>query len=1323
MATQEYIDDLIIVIETAEDAESVTNQMVAAVLDHLNVNLKKVSESKEIQAEEASRIAADAALQKAIDAVSLRIDRLVGNNASQAIDNFNEILNFLNGLKDSDSLAALLADINARIGREDGSQSEDGSVWGELKSLSQDISSCSEDISTLQIDRDGMKLELALATGRIDEKVEQAVNEKTSKPLTISPSEHKAGVYNMGGDKIDIYERSVRLQELPRISGVTKEYVIADEPLGFGIYANIDSFVISSGKGVNREFFNFSYEITRYYINAQLQSCVAVRCKDDVSEEVSGLLHVQYCKFFGDVVEFDIVLPGSVDKSAVSLEIPPLKFNKKMAFSYITDDSYAIYQYIFSAINKRLVAKEFKLPDGRVLSYHLGMQGNPEFDRYVSGGYYPEHFAQCTDGAGVKRRYATTVSAWADKLKDQYIGQDVGMHWPWTSEKEFKFYFDFGFMCAYHDLIGYEIDTVNTQEEFDKCMSDTVALFREYVGRVPKLMVEPNGDHKYIRFCRGNDTVQMITAQAGDPSIRKVYPFKPDFSLSKEDVTVERLFAYGNDMTSDNDNPKYAQDLLDILSGVNTTADRNTIYWLIGSAHRSSHWESVLIKKIHELYGDIGNDSLWFPTLEEFFEYWYMRENTLSVKSVTETGVRYRMYVPKGANFFFRDLSVLISGISSLEGVSVTSGDNVYGTSFAMNDGKLLVNLDFNPLLMERVNKYVEAFEADYNAEYAYDDAYYFVQMLKDGLKEPYLARINKWVSPPVLDSFVINSGQEFTQEKNVTLNITYSGQAPSHYMASENAGFVGASWVEYAANPTFELSEGFNAKTVYVKLKNVYGETGTLSDGITLLEPTLTLNGITINDGAASTIQRNVNVAFGYVGYPTHYMISESPSFTGATWVEFTENPIVQLSASYGNKILYAKLKNVTTETVSRSAAIELIDTVTARLNSITINNGDASTDSGIVSVKFETLNAITKYKIGRQADLSDCAEWIVWAGSTVQYDSKIADGNLTVYAQVGNETTESSIKSDSILVVQPVVLAGITLADGKEAFAGYTVPVSFEVSQGTPTHYRLAETAAELTSANWLAWKEGITYKFASVGSKTLYAQMKNTVSESGVVQDSISLTAPPVKALIAFNGTTNNNVDYPVVNGDTINQTVMAIYHGYEAGQLKDSQGNLLPWYINYNSGKYVVNGVFADNSANNYSCDTTADDDGIYPAQTFLRCQSSMNNVTDGSRKLRISLNLPAGNYKARILYSPANNFLLEEKYRVNSYYGVFAGEIQLAKANVGTVGFTGKGNNQYNNEFEFTVSTKGDIDFAAWQEGAPVQGCRPGMNLIELTKLP
>ena len=46
-------------------------------------------------------------------------------------------------------------------------------------------------------------------------------------------------------------------------------------------------------------------------------------------------------------------------------------------------------------------------------------------------------------------------------------------------------------------------------------------------------------------------------------------------------------------------------------------------------------------------------------------------------------------------------------------------------------------------------------------------------------------------------------------------------------------------------------------------------------------------------------------------------------------------------------------------------------------------------------------------------------------------------------------------------------------------------------------------------------------------------------------------------------------------------------------------------------------------------------------------------------------------------------------------------------------------------NQYNNEFEFDVTkiiNGTDVDFAAWQEGSPTQGYRPGINLIELTKL-
>jgi hypothetical protein len=139
-------------------------------------------------------------------------------------------------------------------------------------------------------------------------------------------------------------------------------------------------------------------------------------------------------------------------------------------------------------------------------------------------------------------------------------------------------------------------------------------------------------------------------------------------------------------------------------------------------------------------------------------------------------------------------------------------------------------------------------------------------------------------------------------------------------------------------------------------------------------------------------------------------------------------------------------------------------------------------------------------------------------------------------------------------------------------------------------------------------------------------------------------------------------------------------------------------------------------------NNFESQSTANDSGIFPVAEFRLCYSSFNNTIEGTRKCRLSLTLPAGTYKARILYSPGDNFLLTEQYRVNSYYGVFAGETQLAKVNVGSDGFTGKANNDYNNTLQFTVATTGDIDFAAWQEGSPTQQFRPGFNLIELTKL-
>lgn len=135
--SQEFVDNLITVIWNAEDPESVTNEMVARIFDHLNTGYKNLLTNNEaVKNEKAERVAADEAIRNTINTLQLALttvqktaedaksnsttnssilSNLIGRNASQAIENFNEILSFLDGIKDNDSLVALLSSLGQRI--------------------------------------------------------------------------------------------------------------------------------------------------------------------------------------------------------------------------------------------------------------------------------------------------------------------------------------------------------------------------------------------------------------------------------------------------------------------------------------------------------------------------------------------------------------------------------------------------------------------------------------------------------------------------------------------------------------------------------------------------------------------------------------------------------------------------------------------------------------------------------------------------------------------------------------------------------------------------------------------------------------------------------------------------------------------------------------------------------------------------------------------------------------------------------------------------------------------------------------------------------
>jgi hypothetical protein len=89
---------------------------------------------------------------------------------------------------------------------------------------------------------------------------------------------------------------------------------------------------------------------------------------------------------------------------------------------------------------------------------------------------------------------------------------------------------------------------------------------------------------------------------------------------------------------------------------------------------------------------------------------------------------------------------------------------------------------------------------------------------------------------PPVVTSFKINSGALSTTKETVTLNNT-AVYSPMEYMASESPTFAGASWQPYSTVPKFTLSLGGGTKTVYIKLRNIFGESAVVSDTIGLIQ------------------------------------------------------------------------------------------------------------------------------------------------------------------------------------------------------------------------------------------------------------------------------------------------------------------------------------------------------------------------------------------------------------------------------------------------------------------------------------------------------
>jgi hypothetical protein len=366
-------------------------------------------------------------------------------------------------------------------------------------------------------------------------------------------------------------------------------------------------------------------------------------------------------------------------------------------------------------------------------------------------------------------------------------------------------------------------------------------------------------------------------------------------------------------------------------------------------------------------------------------------------------------------------------------------------------------------------------------------------------------------VEPPVLTAFAIDGGDDGTSSPGVTLNNTCSN-APTEYMASEDANFAGASWLPYSAGPGFELSSGNGVKTVYFKTRNAGGESNTLSDTITLVEPP-ELTSFLINSGDATTTSTDVALDNVCSHDPTEYMASEDASFAGAVWAAYDTAPAFTLSMGDGQKTVYFKARNAGGESNTLSDTIDLVKL--PEVLSLAIDGGAATTASPNVTLNNTCTNEPVEFQASEDSGFSGAA-WMPY-DSAPAFELSSVNGMKTVYFRTRNASGESVAVSDSIELAQPPVVDAFSINGGDATTAAFTVVLDNACTH-TPSEYMASESPT-FAGATWQAYDTAPAFTLSSGnGPKTVYFRVRNAYGESGGVSDAITVSAP-LPEIISF------------------------------------------------------------------------------------------------------------------------------------------------------------------------------------------------------------
>ena len=419
--------------------------------------------------------------------------------------------------------------------------------------------------------------------------------------------------------------------------------------------------------------------------------------------------------------------------------IPHLKYNKSWLLLFTQDDAQqsAICR-TWAAINGKPIANSASYsidePD-KIMSFYYAL---PQLlhDDLPPNTIFPQKTLGSIDGAGNEVRFTFTTTL---APEEEWMSRQINVY-PGFKDNFYRFYRNQGIdWGSVYELVNYDnsiaFHDVNAEDVYNPTLLTThftIAqneILNNLGGRACKMLAEPNGNKTYLEAAFNYDDIQTMTSQGNYSDF--LYPFQVTDDLEKKVFT--RIF---------NDNPDYFKPII-VDNYALPKEERRAIY--IGVHNTDNAWIDLLTW-INDNYGKDGDDSVWFTSHEEYYEYNYYRiaGGTPQIELVDARTIKLIVSLPSKSDFYYPSTTVNLAGIVMDDIESINTNSVVSGLSYSNYEDGITLNIDCRRALAERAEFYVSMYERDKSNESYKRDALYFTNKLKDSdIKTELLKRIN----------------------------------------------------------------------------------------------------------------------------------------------------------------------------------------------------------------------------------------------------------------------------------------------------------------------------------------------------------------------------------------------------------------------------------------------------------------------------------------------------------------------------------------------------------------------------------------------------